>query len=602
MGSSLIARITKREWVTILGFALLWLLGLSLMRPWGDFPVNDDWIYGETVHNILRHGRFQFYAPASANFFLQAYWGALFCALLGFSYTTLKLSTVIAGLGGIAALYLLVRETGARRGFALLAVLTLALNPMYMVLTASFLTDVPFLSLVTVALWLFVRGLNRERPICVAGAFLALFAALLIRQHALLFIIGLGVALALKRRFSFGGIVILAGTTLGGIAIQLLYQHWLITTDRTPKLLAGDFAVLLPAIGVLKTIAVVAVKGGLLIPYVGLIAAPMLLFLRFDGLRRLWRAYPLRTGIAFELLVLFQAVLVIAFHLRMPYYGNMLMPYGIGPLTLRDIYLLRLNQPPVGLFWTVAWQGAMMLGIVAGSAILVEVWAIAAGAFLSLRTRADDALEREWLPVLAAVIVIIYLTFTGLLTLRHNAFDRYLLPLIPPLALFAGWQSTRSDRRPELFGPVLVLAFLTAFGIIGGHDYFAFLRAREPATEALERAGIAPNRIDGGYEYGRRLGAITHTAEGLSYWANGNDFVIASGPLRGYAIIARYPYPRWLSLDTAEVVTLRRTTGPIDPETEAGAVPRGAREQPAPCPLWLAGVPVCPHRELVPAN
>lgn len=57
-------------------------------------------------------GRFALTSSASANVIAQAYWGALFCFPVGFSFTALRLSTLVLGGLGILALYLLLRELG----------------------------------------------------------------------------------------------------------------------------------------------------------------------------------------------------------------------------------------------------------------------------------------------------------------------------------------------------------------------------------------------------------------------------------------------------------------------------------------------------------
>jgi hypothetical protein len=67
-----------------LGILLIWAAAISLANPGGDFPLNDDWVYGLVVRNILKTGQFQFISPASSNLFTQAYWGALFCIPTGF--------------------------------------------------------------------------------------------------------------------------------------------------------------------------------------------------------------------------------------------------------------------------------------------------------------------------------------------------------------------------------------------------------------------------------------------------------------------------------------------------------------------------------------
>ncbi len=118
---------------------------IALANPIGDFPLNDDWVYGLAVKSILEQGEFRMPSPASTDLFPQAYWGALFCLPFGFSFTALRVSTLVLGLVGILATYGIVRQLGAGARFALLAAALVAGNPLYFALANTFMTDVPFL-------------------------------------------------------------------------------------------------------------------------------------------------------------------------------------------------------------------------------------------------------------------------------------------------------------------------------------------------------------------------------------------------------------------------------------------------------------------------
>lgn len=65
---------------------------------------------------------------------------------------------------GCWAVYLILREIGCRRSTSLLGGVALALHPVYFALTFSFMTEVPFVSLSTLALYCYVRAVHREQP------------------------------------------------------------------------------------------------------------------------------------------------------------------------------------------------------------------------------------------------------------------------------------------------------------------------------------------------------------------------------------------------------------------------------------------------------
>jgi hypothetical protein len=95
---------------------------------------------------------------------LHILWGALFCAVFGFSFAVLRASTLVLAAVGCTALYALLRELGRRPAVSLLASLTLAASPTFFLLSASFMTDVPFAAVVILALYAFVSGLQRDSP------------------------------------------------------------------------------------------------------------------------------------------------------------------------------------------------------------------------------------------------------------------------------------------------------------------------------------------------------------------------------------------------------------------------------------------------------
>jgi len=95
------SRATDAACLAALG--VLWVVMALLAKPVGDFPINDDWVYGLSVKALLETGRFSLPSPASTNLLPQAYWGALFCLPFGFSFTALRISTLVLGLIGVVA-------------------------------------------------------------------------------------------------------------------------------------------------------------------------------------------------------------------------------------------------------------------------------------------------------------------------------------------------------------------------------------------------------------------------------------------------------------------------------------------------------------------
>ena len=133
---------------------------------------------------------------------------------------------------GVTTLYLLIRELGGDRRTAMLGALVLAVNPLYFGLSNSFMTDVPFLSLVMIALYFLVRGFQRDSSLDLAFGILITFAAILVRQLGLVILLAFAVAYLIKNRFSFANLTKAIAPVLLGIFMHVGYQYWLTHTGR----------------------------------------------------------------------------------------------------------------------------------------------------------------------------------------------------------------------------------------------------------------------------------------------------------------------------------------------------------------------------------
>ena len=72
-----------------------WIAAVIAVNPIGDFPLNDDWAYGGAVRTLIQEGDFRLSGWTATNLLGQVLWGALFCLPLGFSFTALRVSTLV---------------------------------------------------------------------------------------------------------------------------------------------------------------------------------------------------------------------------------------------------------------------------------------------------------------------------------------------------------------------------------------------------------------------------------------------------------------------------------------------------------------------------
>lgn len=574
---------------------MVWGCSVALVNPSGDYPLMDDWVYGLVVRNILETGQFRFISPASTNLFTQAYWGALFCLPSGYSFVALRLSTIVLAALGIASLYSIIREIGCSKILAALAALLLIFNPFYLSLANSFMTDVPFTALLMICLYAYTVALKHDSNIHLAAAFLLGLVALGIRQYALIFMAGLCIGLLLKKGLGWRSLSLSAGAMISAAGLQLLYQHWLQASGQT----AGSdpvtasyfkgFNSLLNAQHLDKIVAIFIYIGAFTLPILFTYAA-RLLAQRTPRLRHTLLALAVCIGLAGASILP---------HYQLPRFGNILIHSGAGPLTLRDSYLLELNYPAMNPWifglWTMLTNFGY-LGLIILSTLLVQAIVMTGKQFrlhLPSPRQAPGTLSSQtenlpstnapyWLVAAISFSMIIYII---VLSIGH-IFDRYLLPLYPaamilacallrcaPLVFHQTSLATLSTGRAAA-GCLLIglIGFYAYFSIASTHDYLAWTRARWKALQDLVvTKNISPRLIDGGYEFnGWYLADRNYsTKPDKSYWwVDRDDYMIASGPLKGFKEIARYPFQRWLPNEAKPILTLKKDPIPSTQPTK----------------------------------
>jgi hypothetical protein len=457
-------------------------------------------------------------------------------------------STAGLGLAGVCFAFALLRQAGADRRLAALGAATLAADPLYLNLSLTFMTDVPFTAWSLGALVFLARALARETwSDLVVGMVLAL-AAILTRQPAVVIPVAfLAVTLATRprdaRRVARG----LLPSVAGGLALAT-WDHWARAggMDWTAQERMNEMLGTLSS-GVRDLVTVVAWRGVIALVYVGLLSLPVLV----PAAVAIWRAGgpPARRGLAGALatLVLVLVELVIDGS-QMPLIGNILHDQGVGPVTLRPDLLEPLLDTPR----TPPWVWSIVTGLaVLGASLLGGI----AGAALAKRRR--DPPPAMLLCVTTAVL------YGGLLVVS-DFFDRYLIVLGPLCATLVPFvagidiRSTIAGRRAVTVGAALAIAY-GALGAAATHDYFAWNRARWAVIDdAVGRLGVPPALLDGGYEW---LG-LTRSADAAEWFGASRDpWVVALRPARGYREVARRPFPRLLPPGPGTILLLHREGG-----------------------------------------
>lgn len=551
---------TNKDWISLATLTILWIAMTYLVAPVGNYPLNDDWVYGQTVKTLLSSGNYYFHQTSSANVGPQIFWGALFCLPFGFSFTALRFSTLVAGLIAILVLYYSIRRVHTDFKIAFIGAALLASNPIFFSLSNTFMTDVPFVTIVVITLFFFIRGFQTgSRRDLLIGLFFGIMSVL-VRQVGLITLVGFSIAYPIRFRLNARSIFRSSLTLAIGIATHVLYQYWLIHTGRTP-VLSGHSNVqqLLNFSGRGWYIRQTALS---IVVYSGFFVLPLLLFLR-----------PLKMALhgtinhPFKLIAVFAMLFTLMAWwkgLAPPLMGNLVNIWGIGPLTLRDTYMLEINLPKTGTgpFWA-----TYALGFAAVVSVFLITVFILSALYKSIRSakstdhNIDNALT--WLLVGAFAS---YAAVLILMSCSLPMMDRYILPCVPILILAIS-KTVPADifrSRVLLTASGMMIASFAIYSVCGTHDYMEWNRLRWIATQELMANNVAASQIDGGYEFN---GSFTYNAHYVAlenkswWWVDQADFQISSGPVEGYRPIRKYEFTRWLSGEHCAIFVLKKTAG-----------------------------------------
>jgi len=480
-----------RRWLDPTGDAwpLLLLVGAYLVVAWiippsYEVPQNDDWAYRIVLAQWNETGRLAHLGWNDPTLVFQLFWGAGFAHLLGLSYTTLRLSTLVLSLTGVLSLYGILRWTGTSRSLSLVGSSLLLFNPLHLILSYSFNTDVPYLGLATAATLLFLVALERDRLWLFLAAGIVSACAFLVRQPGILIPAVVSVYLLLDRENWRRRLVAVAASLGPALLALQLHSAWMSgqtsaswlerASNLHPFFREGKPEQLLP----LLTDA--ALSAADTVMTLGLFLVPLMLGISLARPGRLVASRRVRWALAASLALLAFASWISIGRQPGPWQG---WPY-LGNYLTRGGGLPQFAVGAVGPVW--AWNALTLVVPILGA------WLLALGL---------DALERpRGLKAFAPTLVFCIAVAQFLPSFAQVEFyDRYLLVLLPgTVVLAASWMPAL--RRGRL-AALLVLALFVTASVEYARAYVDRSKAAWGVAEALVARGASPEQIRLGFEW-----------------------------------------------------------------------------------------------------
>ncbi len=550
--------------------SLIWIALAVLVDPIGNFPVQDDWAYALAVRALIDEGVYRIPDFVSTNLGPLVHWGALFCWPFGFSFTALRISTLVMGLVGIGGVYFLFREVWGDRRLALVAAAAVLVNPIYFSLANTFMTDVPFVALISVAMALIVRGLRREDRIALVAGLALCLVAVLVRQFALVILGAFACAWVARRGARPAEIFKALMPLAAGIAAHVGFNHWLYRSGRKGSSTGisdittagfGEFVGEFIYSSTHELFNVINELGLFLLP-ISVLCTVAHFGRTAQGRASHRTRWPALLAIAFGAAITW---LILADHRTMPLSGDTLHYFGIGPLMLRDTLLIGWNLPPYTQPLKDFWAAMTGFAIV-GATLIVYAFAKGGAAWLERARTLRESLSRAWPFIFFAVAGLAYLAILLLLAMRHDLFDRYLLPLVVIVALALpaiGMHAAAGKWRRSAYAFACAWLLASAcWSVIATHDFLAWNRARWMAlSDLMDKQGVSPRDIDGGYEFNGWFlyDPLYELHDEKSWWWVADDeYMIAAGPMPGYRIDRRLVVDRWWPGFASDIFVLHR--------------------------------------------
>lgn len=528
-----------------LGFLFfVWFLCFWVVGGIADFPLNDDWSYGITTKRLIETGNYHPVDWTSMSLISQVFFGALFCFPFGFSFTALHISTFVLSFFGIVSIYKICRMLNASCLLSVFISLVVMLNPIYLVLSGTFMTDIPFLSFVSMSMFFLIRSLKFRNFYSLLGGTFFLVLAVLCRQNALF--LGVAFFISFLVKFSFGkrniGWAIMP--LLAASFFLFLYNRWLHTSGLTPALYGKQIFQLTDVIKNYSALPRQILQNGFnAVIYVGLFLFPVLVLAGNKVLQNK------NLRIVFFVVLFCIATKYIVSGSTISLWGNILVKEGLGPLTLHDGTNLKLSN--ISPLQDIFWIGVTIIAVTSTSLLITLV----IGFFLKIKL----LLRHEWF-VYTIFFVLASLVYIGPLLLL-GFFDRYLLPpfLLIAFALIPILDTINQTRRRVA---ISIFGCYALFSLAAVHDYIAWNEARWKIIDSFTARKIDYDNVDGGFEYNGFFFYEERMSSESWWWVKDNEYLIAFGPVKGFDIYETVGYDRWLKFRKENIFLLKKNDAP----------------------------------------
>lgn len=500
-----------------------------IIYPSGNFPLNDEWWYARFVKDLQETGIVDYTQWGNPSVIAHLLFGKLIVTLFDFSYTILHLSTLLFSFLGIIFFYKLCKEFLLKNQFtSFLVTLVLIANPLFISLSNSFMTDVPFIATLIMGLYGYLKYKSSQHKLYLALTVVVFSWCILIRQLALAFVLGIFITqLVRDRKKCLSEIILLVISLLS----LFVFEHWLHSKQVGNGYTYLFYHTGFSGSGITSSDFLINVSKRWVhyISFTGFVLFPLLIpkLIHFF----LKKEFIYKRTISFITSLL---MIPVTWSLQNFPIGNYLYDMGVGPETLYDTYIANINKTHSTSFLFFIIKGLSFMGSYTLLFTLIEnsliIW--------------KQRKENKSSPI---TIILISLCFYYLLLANTSTiFDRYILVFSLFIIPFIVYYQTSFLKYKILI--VCLSMLLLVFSILTTKDYYHSHQTRWEAIYYLkDKLNVSDEDINGGLEHESKE-FFERGYAWVKKWQNNpeNKFALTHGFLPNYHQLCNFTYQRFI--------------------------------------------------------
>jgi len=555
---------------------ILWVLSIIIINPAGEFPLNDDWVYLESLKRLYYTNKLVFSEWGSSTLISQIYWALLFCEIFGYKILVVRISTLTTTFMMIIILYSLLNKLGVKKSFSLLITSVFVFNPILYVQSFTFMTESSFNLMLILCFWASYSFLHDPKIKTILTATIFGCIAVLVKQPGLIVAATLPFILLLNKQKSKRYLLLSIASVAIVVIIYYIFLMWLNTANPQhvnrvnqnlfEQITTGYKSWFFPQIK--NTIIVTMYLGLFILP-----AFPLLLLLSPKAISKIKNQFHTSTfresasmkKISFSNKYIYSVIFIIilfSYYFTSKYQitclENIIYNLGLGPLLLHDTFILKANLNDFEISPQI-FRWISFFSLLTGLSIfLICISNFILTIIKSLK--GNNSKTDQFFQLLFCSSVI----YTFLLV-NIYMFDRYILALVPMVlimfTLIVYDIINKIQIKSYLLCYILIGAMLL-FAVSATHDYLAWNRAKWKALTVLtEDLKVSPREIDGGYEFnGINNFNINYvqTKDKSWWWVYDDKYIVTMGMLPGYNKYIEVSYTSWVLNKKRSVLVLKR--------------------------------------------